>query len=198
MLNAAILALAAGVLFLESPEISLTTQAVVDYKEIKSVEADPTWEVLFGRVLSAQTEAKNPKALKPDQAPEAAKSVSSPQSLAHVGNITVEPVVSQVNANIENIISQFAAEYGVNDGVMLAIARCESDLQHNAASGPYAGLFQFLASTWSSNRRLMGMDPSPELRFDPVEAARTAAFKMARDGFGAWPACSRKALAQNI
>jgi hypothetical protein len=42
----------------------------------------------------------------------------------------------------------------------------------------------------------MGENPDPFLRYHPEEAAKTAAFKMSRDGFGAWPVCGRKALSK--
>jgi hypothetical protein len=52
-------------------------------------------------------------------------------------------------------------------------------------------MFQFLASTWSANRNSMGLDPNPELRFDAQESIKTTAFKISRDGVGAWPVCGR-------
>lgn len=99
-------------------------------------------------------------------------------------------------AEIQALIDRYSAQYGVSREIMTIIAKCESGFRANAVSGPYAGIYQFIASTWSSNRRAMGMDPNPDLRFNAEEAVRTAAFKMSRDGYGAWPACSRKAYSQ--
>jgi hypothetical protein len=78
---------------------------------------------------------------------------------------------------------------------MKKIAQCESGMRPEATNGPYGGMFQFVSSTWISNRKAMGKDPNPALRYNAAEAIETAAFKMGRDGYGAWPACSRKALA---
>lgn len=102
-----------------------------------------------------------------------------------------------VPTDIHGLIYQYAPQYGANAGVMVHIANCESGMRPNAlsSSGTYAGMFQFNASTWSSNRRAMGLNPDPNLRFNAEEAIKTAAFKMGRDGYGAWPVCGKKALA---
>jgi hypothetical protein len=98
-------------------------------------------------------------------------------------------------ADIDEMVGRYSQEYGLDKNILISIIKCESGFNAGAVNGPYGGLFQFLASTWSSNRKAMGLDPDPSLRFDAEEAIRTAAYKMGRDGFGAWPACSRKALA---
>ncbi len=116
---------------------------------------------------------------------------------------TAPPLPSQIAEDIEEIeslpadtevqqmIVRYANEYGVDAGRMLSIASCESGYNPSAVNGPYAGIYQFSSSTWQSNRKAMGLNPDPGLRFNPEEAAKTAAFKMSRDGFGAWPVCSR-------
>lgn len=98
-------------------------------------------------------------------------------------------------SDVAQMIIKYAQMYNVNPSIMLSIAQCESGLRANATNGSFGGIFQFLASTWISNRRAMGLPTDADLRFNAEEAARTAAFKMSRDGFGAWPACSKKALA---
>ena len=97
--------------------------------------------------------------------------------------------------DVQVLIEKYADMYKVNKDMMVHIARCESNFRANAVNGPYAGVYQFLASTWKSNRAAMGQDTNPELRFNADEAIKTAAFKMSRDGFSAWPDCSRKATA---
>ncbi len=92
------------------------------------------------------------------------------------------------------LYEKYGALYGVSPLMLQRIASCESGERANAVNGPYAGMFQFVAATWSSNRRAMGEDPNPALRYVAEEAVKTAAFKMSRDGYGAWPACSRKAM----
>jgi len=87
-------------------------------------------------------------------------------------------------------IIKYSREYGISTAKMLKIAECESGLNKDAVNGPYGGLYQFLASTWQSNRRAMGVSDDPTLRFNIEEAVKTAAYKMSKDGFGAWPVCS--------
>jgi len=108
----------------------------------------------------------------------------------------IEPASPDIDPNTETWIRKYAAQYGANSEIMIAIARCESGFNANAvsASGSYKGIYQFVASTWQSNRHEMGMDESPSLMFNPEEAIKTAAFKMGRDGYGAWPVCSQKAF----
>jgi len=217
-LNAIALAVAGAALIVQEPQISLKAQTTADYSQVKSVKADASWDSLFSRVLSAKSEkqevpVKGTTTPVPTPTPEpvvayevesitATKplptATSTPTPVALI--VPSEPTVAVVNesVNVEMVVRQFASEYGVDGEIMVAIARCESGLRARAVNGPYGGIFQFLASTWSSNRNAMGMDPDPGLRFNPTEAARTAAFKMARDGFGAWPSCSKKALSQKI
>src|SRR4030043_640917 len=95
--------------------------------------------------------------------------------------------------NIIALIEKYALEYGVDKNMMIGIAKCESGFRENAINGPYAGIYQFVSGTWISNRRAMGLDENLDLRFNAEEAVRTAAFKMNRDGFGAWPVCQHKA-----
>jgi soluble lytic murein transglycosylase-like protein len=99
-------------------------------------------------------------------------------------------------AELEALVEQYATQYGARKDIMLIIMKCESGYNPNASNGSFAGLYQFMASTWVSNRNAMGLDPNPALRYNAEEAVKTAAFKMGRDGYGAWPACSAKAFAQ--
>ena len=109
---------------------------------------------------------------------------------------TAKPVAAiTAPADLEALFQQHASTHGVSSEIMKKIAQCESGMRPEAVNGPYGGMFQFVSSTWVSNRRAMGKDTNPALRFNASEAIETAAFKMGRDGYGAWPACSRKALA---
>lgn len=99
-------------------------------------------------------------------------------------------------SDFDALIDQYAVSAGVDSRIMKIIAKCESGFRPNATNGPYAGMYQFISSTWISNRRAMGEDPNPDLRFNAEEAIKTAAYKMGRDGYSAWPVCSRIAFAQ--
>ena len=90
-----------------------------------------------------------------------------------------------------SLVSKYAQEYGVDEEILFTIGQCESGFDTTSVNGPYGGIYQFHHSTWISIRNLMGLDPDPNLRFNPEESIRTAAFKLAKDGTGAWPACSR-------
>lgn len=100
-------------------------------------------------------------------------------------------------SDLDGLFETYGAQYGVSATMLKHIAICESGLRPEALSrnGLYGGLFQFVSSTWSSNRKAMGEDPDPALRFNAEEAIKTAAFKISRDGVGAWPVCGRKATA---
>jgi hypothetical protein len=99
-------------------------------------------------------------------------------------------------SDFDALIEQYAISSGVDSRMMKMIAKCESGFRPEATNGPYAGIYQFISSTWVSNRLAMGEDPNPELRLNAEEAIKTAAFKMGRDGFSAWPVCSRLAFSQ--
>lgn len=125
--------------------------------------------------------------------------VAAQASVSATPEPTKAPVVAvpvAAPADLEALFSQHAATHGVDPEIMKKIAQCESGMRPNATNGPYGGMFQFVSSTWVSNRKAMGKDTDPALRFNASEAIETAAFKMGRDGYGAWPSCSRKALNQ--
>ena len=93
---------------------------------------------------------------------------------------------------VADTIREFARQYRLDPEKLVRIAFCESGFNPAADSGPYAGIFQFHPATWVSNRKAMGLETDPSLRYDAREAARTAAFKMSRDGFSAWPVCGKR------
>lgn len=101
------------------------------------------------------------------------------------------PVVKLAPEELEAFFNFYGIQFNVDPGVLRKIAACESGFNSNAVNGPFGGMFQFLASTWSANRQVMGLDPNPDLRFQAEESIKTAAFKISRDGTGAWPTCSR-------
>lgn len=91
--------------------------------------------------------------------------------------------------DLEALFSQYSAQYGVSEDELKKIANCESGFNTNSNTGVYAGMYQFLASTWESERGVMGLDPDPSLRMDPGDAIQTAAFMISRGGENAWPNC---------
>lgn len=93
---------------------------------------------------------------------------------------------------LKPLFEVWANAFGVDVNLLKGIAKCESHHNPGAANGPYGGMFQFSTSTWESTRNSMAHDPNPDLRFDPEEAIKTAAFKIASGGIRAWANCAAK------
>jgi hypothetical protein len=93
------------------------------------------------------------------------------------------------NEELNSFFVQYSVFYGVDEQLLKGIAQCESEMNPQAVNGPYAGLFQFTANTWLATRQAMGLDPNPDLRFNPEEAIRTAAYKISVGGLNVWPNC---------
>ena len=150
-------------------------------------------------VLTASPSSTTAQILAPARParPKLKKAIPSPSPVAKpaVSSDNAPAMTNEAPADLESLFQQHAATHGVNPSIMKKIAQCESGMRPEAANGPYGGMFQFNSSTWVSNRKAMGKDPNPSLRYNAAEAIETAAFKMGRDGYGAWPSCSRKALA---
>jgi soluble lytic murein transglycosylase-like protein len=95
-------------------------------------------------------------------------------------------------AELEVLWDKYSQQYGVDKTIMKEIARCESNFNSRAVNSSYGGMYQFSVGTWSANRKDMGLDPNPELRFNAEESIKTTAYKISRDGTGAWPVCGKK------
>lgn len=95
------------------------------------------------------------------------------------------------SAQMDEWFTRYANHYSIDRSKLWNIAVCESGLRVNAVNWIYGGLFQFSPNTWESNRRLMGMDTSSDLRFNPEEAIRTGAFVLSTRGASAWPSCAK-------
>lgn len=115
-------------------------------------------------------------------------------TVPQVSQTIVPAVATPKPSNLDTLYTTYAEQYGIAPSTLQIIANCESGHNPSALSrnGLYGGLFQFATPTWQSNRKAMGLDPNPELRFNAEEAIKTAAFKIARDGVGAWPHCGKK------
>jgi hypothetical protein len=95
-------------------------------------------------------------------------------------------------SDLDQWFTRFSSEYRVDREVLRKLALCESGFNAAAHSRHgYGGLYQFSEISWKSARTQMGHDNNPDLRYDPQEAIRTAAFKISVNGTGAWPACSK-------
>lgn len=99
---------------------------------------------------------------------------------------TVPPASSE---QINGFIDQYGRQYSVDPNALRHIAVCESGFNPNAVNGRYAGLYQFTATSWSNNRKLMGEDSNPDLRLNAEEAVQTAAYVYSVRGASLWPNC---------
>jgi hypothetical protein len=99
------------------------------------------------------------------------------------------PVTSQ---QLDSWFTQYSNHYSIDRNKLWLVAVCESGIRPHAVNGIYGGLYQFSASTWRVTRRTMNENPDPDLRFNPEEAIKTAAFKISTDGLGPWPHCGKK------
>ncbi len=93
------------------------------------------------------------------------------------------------SSEFDNWFNTYSAQYHIDRNTLFLIAVCESNLNTSATNGDYKGIFQFSTGTWISTRRAMGMDQNPDTRLNPEESIRTAAYKIANGGSGAWKNC---------
>jgi hypothetical protein len=100
---------------------------------------------------------------------------------------TPPPVAAPVN--LDDLFSRFAGQFSVDKEQLKRIASCEAGFNNDSTNGDYVGMFQFASSTWSVIRGRMNADPNPDLRRNPEEAIKTAAFHVSQGGAGAWPSC---------
>lgn len=110
---------------------------------------------------------------------------------------SIQPTPTPSPSELEVMFSAYASYYKVDRSLLRFICFCESRFNPKATNGKHAGLYQFNPTTWSATRKRMNHDPNPELRFNAEEAVKTAAFKIAREGSGAWVVCSRNFLARS-
>jgi len=106
---------------------------------------------------------------------------------------TATPVPTEAaqpsSSDLESLFSQYSAQYNVNEDELKKIAQCESGFNTNSDTGLYAGMFQFSATTWESQRNAMGQDPNPDLRKNAGEAIKTTAYMLSQGEENAWPNC---------
>jgi soluble lytic murein transglycosylase-like protein len=91
------------------------------------------------------------------------------------------PKITQTSPSIwEEVIREEAQKEGVDQDLLVSIARCESGFHpsvHNATSTA-SGLYQFLDSTWASQSAKYGITTQKDDPYGQIELA----VKMIRDG----------------
>jgi soluble lytic murein transglycosylase-like protein len=149
---------------------------------------------IAGQAAVQQLSAQKPTQLKSSPVPKNSDHIAVPKPVAPPAEPAQEspqPKPELPPSEWDGLFVQYATLYGVEARKLKVIAKCESTYRQDAVNGPYGGMYQYLASTWSSTRTAMGADPNPELRFNGEEAIKTTAWKIAHGGIGAWPHCGK-------
>lgn len=98
-----------------------------------------------------------------------------------------QPIIAP--RDLESLFIRFADEYHVDKDLMKRIAQCESGFNQQVVNGDYVGMFQFASQTWMTARAAMGANQDPNLRTNPEESIRTAAYKISLGQQNAWKNC---------
>ncbi len=147
-------------------------------------------ETTYTRLYDANTEIQNPDIIHPGQ--NVRVPASDEQIPARPLPAAPQPVAAQPTQarSAQRQAAQPAApiDTSVDGGVWDRLAACESggNWSINTGNGYYGGL-QFSASSW----RGVGGSGLPHQASKAEQIARAEALK-ARQGWGAWPACSAK------
>jgi soluble lytic murein transglycosylase-like protein len=141
------------------------------------------------QVLAASTQATETTEITPE--PTTAPIVVPSAIPTPTATPIPQPTIA-VATDLETLFSEYSNTYHVAEDLLKHIAGCESGFNATSNnSGMYLGMFQFSAGTWASNRNRMGLDPNPDLRTNPEEAIRTAAYVISVQGTGPWPVCGK-------
>ena len=106
-----------------------------------------------------------------------------------IPTVTPTPTPIITSADLETYFGKYSSQNNVDKELLKRIALCESGFNSNASYLDYKGMFQFSSESWSITRQIMGEDINPDLRNNPEEAIKTAAYKLAHTGATAWPTC---------
>lgn len=112
-----------------------------------------------------------------------------------VSQITIKgtkPRFSYASGSFSDIINNAALQYGVDAGKMQRVMMCESGGNANSVSrsGKFHGLFQYMQSTWAGASAGAGWGGASI--YNPEAQIYTTAWKISRQGYGAWPVCGRR------
>ena len=112
---------------------------------------------------------------------------TAPPSPTPTATPTPTPIITPLD--LEQLFQKYSDTFHVDRDLLKRIAACESGFNSNASFLDYAGMFQFSTESWKLTRQSMNEDSNPDLRKNAEEAIKTAAFKIANGGQGAWPNC---------
>lgn len=164
------------------PTTPVLLASLVENPATPSASVTPTPTVVREPIRIATSSAKTALLAK--------NTVVSTPTIVSVPTPAPQPVADS-SIPYDEHFTKYAAAFNVNKETLVRIARCESGFREGAVNGPYLGMFQYLADTWSSTRNAMGENPDPALRANAEEVIKTSAWKIAHGGIGAWPVCGR-------
>lgn len=93
--------------------------------------------------------------------------------------------------DLEELFAKYSGAYSIDKELLKRIAQCESGLNPQAQTQDYSGLFQFSEVLWRQTRTLMAENTDLNLRLNPEEAIKTAAFMVSQNHLGIWPNCNK-------
>ncbi|HEX6506831.1 MAG TPA: transglycosylase SLT domain-containing protein [Chloroflexota bacterium] len=97
-----------------------------------------------------------------------------------------------VKGRVQRAIYDSALTFGMPYSVLLAIARCESDLNPTASNGDHFGLFQFIPSTfrWAASQLRATTGVQATNYWKPLDSAYVAGFMFVTGESRRW-ACEK-------
>lgn len=103
-----------------------------------------------------------------------------------------KPKVSYASGSYADLINGAAQKYGVDGAKMQRMMICESGGNSNSVGGGgrFHGLFQYMTSTWAGASAGAGYQGASI--YNPEAQIYTTAWKISRQGYGAWPICGRR------
>jgi len=176
------------------PELANPTPTIYIYQPQVSSQTNqntnqisPTPTLFLHNQTAPTTQPK--ETVKPTATPVPPTATPTPTDIPSVTPTPSPAPTTAATTDLETLFGKYSAQYSVNEDELKKIADCESGRNTSAENGPYAGMYQFSASTWTSVRGLMGLDPNPDLRKDPEQSIMTTAFMLSRGEQNAWPNC---------
>lgn len=148
-------------------------------------------ETLVAMLAPIKSELEEPTPT-PTNTPTPTPTSTPTPTLAPTATPTPQPapvVTAPAPVDLEELFTRYSGQYSVDKALLQRIANCESGFNNSSTNGDYVGMFQFATSSWSVIRARMNADGNPDLRRNPEEAIKTAAFHIAEGGAGAWPSC---------
>lgn len=136
-------------------------------------------------VALVQSRADEKAALAAEEAAKKATQASVQRVVASAPAI-VAPSEQEDIAMVRGYIQQYAAEFGIDAGLLDRIAKCESGYRSNAKNrtSTASGVFQFIRGTWNGTiEGRAGLSP-----FNAEANVRAAARKISEGGLRAWNA----------